>query len=278
MSYEAVPGNGPFYVDSRTLHAYVMPAHHFHKEYEIYYQEEGERVYFIGDSSYHVKPGDLVLVDAQTLHRTRNLTEESRRTLIHFVPGFIDGDSYPELLGAFGECPVLRLKLKQREPIERLLAVMLKEFGSEEYGSDLYCKLALSELLLVAGRLSREHQEDDLLAADPAARRISEAVRFINASFRAPLELTELAEQFHWSPSHFSRMFRQTTGFTFVEYVGHLRVREAQRLLTSTKLRMLAVAEEVGYESLTHFGRVFKGITGMTPTEYRRRWTHEEGY
>ncbi len=268
--YEAVPGGGGFFVDVRRLDDFRMPRHHFHEEYEVYYQMEGERLYWIGDRSYSMKPGDLVCIDVRTLHRTRKISESYVRGLVHFGEKFVEGAAR-ELLELFRGSPVIRLNVRQREPFDRLFGTMAREFERREAGWELYCRLALSELLLLATRLAAGQREEQQAAADPAIRQIEKALHFLSAQYRSPVTLAEAAAHLHWSPSHFSRMFVRATGFTFVEYVHQLRVLEAQRLLAGTKLRMLEIADAVGFDNLTHFGRVFKAVSGTTPTAYRRR-------
>ena len=54
-----------------------MPSKHYHDDYEIYYLLNGERYYFIENRTYHVKKGDIVLIDKYLLHRT--ITTEKYR-------------------------------------------------------------------------------------------------------------------------------------------------------------------------------------------------------
>ena len=75
-------------------------------------------------------------------------------------------------------------------------------------------------------------------------------MRFINTHFAEPVRLEELAEQFEISPAYLSRMFKEITGFSLVEYVNLVRVQEAQRLLATTRLKVIVIAEQVGFGSL----------------------------
>lgn len=95
-------------------------------------------------------------------------------------------------------------------------------------------------------------------------------MRYINTHFAEPLRLEELAERFEISPAYLSRMFKEITGFSLIEYINLVRVQEAQRLLTDTKMKVIAIAEQVGFGSLVQFGRVFRQITKTTPLRYRQ--------
>jgi transcriptional regulator GlxA family with amidase domain len=61
------------------------------------------------------------------------------------------------------------------------------------------------------------------------------------------------------------------TGFTVIEYLNYVRIRETKTLLTETDWPITRVAEKTGFDSIAHFGRVFKGITGRAPLQYRKQ-------
>lgn len=67
-----------------------------------------------------------------------------------------------------------------------------------------------------------------------------------------------------------SRFCKVATGFTFVEYVNSVRIKEAKHLLEQTTLKVNLIARKVGFGSVTHFGRVFKAVTGHAPLYYRK--------
>jgi len=57
---------------------------------------------------------------------------------------------------------------------------------------------------------------------------------------------------------------------SFIDYLNHVRILEAQKLLNETGMNITMVSEKVGFESSSHFGRVFKAISGISPTQYRK--------
>jgi two-component system, response regulator YesN len=59
------------------------------------------------------------------------------------------------------------------------------------------------------------------------------------------------------------------TGKTITEYITMIRMEEAKTLLKSTNLKILEVAEKVGYENSHYFSTIFKKNTGIHPQKYR---------
>ena len=66
--------------------------------------------------------------------------------------------------------------------------------------------------------------------------------------------LPELAQRFFISPYYLSRSFKMATGFSLgIEYINLTRVREAQRLLRETNLKVIVIAERTGFENHRSF-------------------------
>ena len=56
---------------------------------------------------------------------------------------------------------------------------------------------------------------------------------------------------------------------SFTEYLNNVRIKEARILLEKSDMRVIDIAEAVGYSSSCHFGRVFKSVVGDSPLGYR---------
>lgn len=68
----------------------------------------------------------------------------------------------------------------------------------------------------------------------------------------------------------FVEIFKQEYGMTPKEYVAVQRLETAKEMLTHTEQKVIDVAEQAGFSSLSTFNRYFKRKTGKTPTEYRK--------
>ncbi len=88
------------------------------------------------------------------------------------------------------------------------------------------------------------------------------------------LNLIRLAEMLSVSTHHLSYVIN--TGFqkNFFQYVNEFRVEYAQKLLkdSQSKLSILGIAYESGFNSKTSFNTTFKKITGQTPSEFKNKF------
>ncbi len=83
------------------------------------------------------------------------------------------------------------------------------------------------------------------------------------------LSLEALARQIGFSPYHFARLFRQTTGESPHQFVLRQRIEHAQHLLAEGRAPLAHVAVESGFADQSHLTRVFKRHLGLTPRAYR---------
>lgn len=268
-------GKAFFIGQEKHCRSFSMAKNHYHDAFEIYYILEGERYYFIKDRTYHIKKGDLVLIDMGELHRTLdtgrpayerilvNFKEEFLRKILEDSPGL-------DLLACFRRgTGVLRLNLSQQETVRAILVKMAGEDLKRAEGSDILLKALLTELLVFVCRIP-ESSSDRNPVSGPIHSKIQEIVSYINEHYTEDISLASISRSFFISTCYLSRVFKRVTGFNFIEYLNNVRVREAGRLLCGTRLSISDVSEKTGFESLTHFGRVFKAITGVSPLKYRK--------
>lgn len=99
---------------------------------------------------------------------------------------------------------------------------------------------------------------------------VTRAQAFIADNYSRQLSLDEVAMTCSVNPSYLSRVFHQSTGHTFTEYVNRTRVEHAKKLLITRPTALVyEIARELGFEDSAYFSRVFREITGTTPGTWR---------
>ena len=99
-------------------------------------------------------------------------------------------------------------------------------------------------------------------------RIVAKAKRYILDHYMERISLEQVAATINISPGYLSTIFRQSTGMCFTDYVTHVKIEQAKRLLRETNYKVYEVSEMLGYQNAYYFSKVFKKIVGMTPSEY----------
>jgi len=100
--------------------------------------------------------------------------------------------------------------------------------------------------------------------------RLRKVEDYVRENLAEEISVERLAELVELSPFHFSRVFKQATGMTPLQFVTRERITYAQQLIRETSRSLIEIALEVGYTSPSSFTKVFRRMTGVTPMEFRK--------
>jgi len=101
---------------------------------------------------------------------------------------------------------------------------------------------------------------------------ISRAEKYIAENFCDPnISMMSTAKHVGMSSAHFSTVFSQTLGRSFINYLTVMRIEKAKELLATSSMKLASIAMEIGYNEPNYFSHVFRKVEGITPKEYRSR-------
>jgi len=108
------------------------------------------------------------------------------------------------------------------------------------------------------------------------SQNIDEVVQLIRDRYQDPaLNSQYLADNIGMSSAYLSRIFKQAQGISIADYINHLRIEEAKRLLTQTDIKVMDLGAQLGVENMQYFFVRFKQATGFTPRQYRMQYKRE---
>jgi len=91
------------------------------------------------------------------------------------------------------------------------------------------------------------------------------------------ISLNSVAEHYSISASHLSKMFKEAFGVNFSVFVTEQKLIKAKELLLEdASLKVIEIANKLGYQNSPYFISIFKEKYGMTPTKYRKKHTNLE--
>ena len=148
-------------------------------------------------------------------------------------------------------------KTLEPEDTEKILA---------ESGRNMESTIAYAEKLV-----SQAIQLRDRNSGNKNRSILKTAVDFIDQHYmEEDMSLNKAANAANVSANHFSALFSQNMGQTFIEYLTSLRMDKAKEYLRCTGMRSSEIAGEVGYKDAHYFRYLFKKTQGMTPSDYRK--------
>jgi AraC-like DNA-binding protein len=99
---------------------------------------------------------------------------------------------------------------------------------------------------------------------------VTSVFQFIEARYRFPIGLADVARAVGRSPAYLTDLVRRETGRAVGQWIIERRMADARRLLLETEQGVGAVAEAAGYLDPRHFSAQFKRLHGTTPQAWRK--------
>lgn len=84
------------------------------------------------------------------------------------------------------------------------------------------------------------------------------------------LSLSSVAKGFFLNSSYLSRLFKQETGLSFIEFLTQKRIEKAVELFNNTDLKAYEIAVKVGIPEPKYFCMCFKKITGVSVNDFKK--------
>ena len=252
---------------------------HIHDELELFLVLSEHIKCVVNDKTYLVKPNTLLIFNSMDLHYV-SMTQPgvNDRYVVFFKPEYIEFLSSGEtnllecfLFRPFEDANVLPLTEHQADSLillmNRISNINALPPGSL-YGSDLYVKLYLAELLLKVNGIYRDYHKVGDIITHKNQGLIYNVINYIHQNYWAELSLDKLAARFLINKFYLCSLFKEVTGTTITQYLISCRMTRAKEFL----MRGCSVDEtcrQVGYNSLAHFSREFKRKYGMGPKQYQ---------
>ena len=110
---------------------------------------------------------------------------------------------------------------------------------------------------------------DDLANdSNPVIRR---AIDYMNKNLNLKLTLQQISSEAGYSPTYFTTLFKQETGYSPLSYFSHLKILKATEFLDYTKSKVKEISFFLGYADPYYFTKDFTKRMGMSPRQYRNR-------
>ncbi len=250
---------------------------HFHDEVELVHIWSGEILCRVDDAELVLTAGTTMVIGSRVIHRLMYRVPQAEVTYIQMNMEAITASLFPEY--ALLACILNRNAQKYDiapagSTVEHLFLSLLQELKTKPHLYDVAVKGCVYQMISHMCRVGMMHANADVVHQKDF-QRILPALLYAKEHYAQRITLDGLCHDLNMDKYHFCKQFKKTTGLTFFEYLGHLRLQNAEELLTSTDKSVTEIGLECGFASLQYFNRFFTEHKGYSPTAYRRMMGEE---
>ncbi|WP_167958352.1 AraC family transcriptional regulator [Anaerosporobacter faecicola] len=235
----------------------------------------GKGKYLIQGEEYAVEAGDILFLDAKTKHH--NIVTDVKNPMVEFFVGFSDIQFYdmPENSIEFGVNPkIMHMKTHMKQEVNKICYEMLAEYQSGQPGKEFMMKAYMSQLLIqiVRGLLVKvKKMEDTSYETYNRSYAVRRIINYLNENYEQRISLEQIAHNMYLSPVYISKIFKEETGESPINYLIKIRLERAKEFLqTSNGSSIKNIAKQVGYDDVYHFSKLFKKYYGISPLYYKK--------
>ena len=234
----------------------------------------GRGTIVLQDRQYPVGPGTLVSVLPWQISDVVAVEEPLQYYLLTYYFDNVNmavkalgqaGRTPLHLMEDMAAAPVAQCTPRETDELRLLLERLRQESGqSADPLGELYIANKLAEVVITFLRLGQARRQTGSRAIEK-----SDILHYMYTHLGEKLTLAQLSRQFFLSESAISAYITQTTGLSFFDLLGEMRIGRSISFLLYTDLTMEQLAEILGFVDSSHISKVFSARLGMKASQFR---------
>lgn len=250
---------------------------HFHKFLELLYCIHGRYDIMVNGHNYECECGDFVIIHTMEPHLTRPVDKGCQLLCVQFDLSVLD-NNFSSVYESQFLLPFIRgmasykqhIRTQRGTMLESILSELLIEYQQKKPGYEMCIRGNFLRLFTYLIR-NKYIEIVDTLFDNEDLDRIRPVIDYLEKEIKNDLTVSQAAAKSCMSYYHFCRLFKKVTGKTFVEYQNFVRIKKAEKLLTTTSMTITDIAYHTGFGSVAYFNRIYKRETGQSPMCYRKK-------
>lgn len=256
---------------------------HCHEEIEMILNDCGKCRYTVSGDDIDLEFGDILVIMPWVLHSFRLETKKDYFLAATYLISLdmvnnhtvdVCGSRYlmPMLGRKCNDYCVIRFNSEHYGEFKSIALQLFDVYYEHEEFFELKIKSLINDLLHKLLRYgfikitSQTPESNDV-------RIVRRVVDYISENYMENITLAGLAELVNLSETGLSRLFRNITGMSCIDYVIEYRLAKAKGFLRTTDKPIIEVAYDTGFNNISYFNRTFKKHCGQTPSEFRKMKT-----
>ncbi len=256
--------------------------YHDHDHTELAYILSGKGRYLVNGNEFDVDTGDLIICNPGVKHK--QLLTNPKEPSMKFITGFTNYHfkDMPanSLLLKNGGC-ILHTTAELRQELYKHCYAMLTEEENNQVGRYFMLKTHLMQMLLLIMReiadVEKTEQKGCSFETYNKIYAVNRIINYLNENYNHKISLEKIAHNMYLSPVYISKIFKEETGESPINYLIKIRLEKAKEILQTNDAGSIKdIASQVGYDDVYHFSKLFKKYYGISPLYYRKKTTVQD--
>ncbi len=98
---------------------------------------------------------------------------------------------------------------------------------------------------------------------------VKKALCYMENNYKTQLRIDEVADHLLITPNYLSRILKEETGLSFLNWLNQYRVKQSEKLLSDPTMKIYEISDMVGFTDYRYFNKVFKKFKKISPREFR---------
>lgn len=246
---------------------------HWHNSLEVLYIASGKMDTGINNAIYHLKRGDLIIINSGDIHFTR--CRDYAKIYVLQVPypllnTHIPNYDYVRFQDSDGS--VVFSNPAKVDELSRLMIQMYEITLEQKPGYTLLFSSKLYQFLSIL--FQRYHTDISSRTKQKSDRnliRLEQVMNYVKSHYTQPISLEDAAQILSLNPEYFCRYFKKYMGMTFLEYVNSIRLYHIHQDLLNTNYSVSELMDRHGFTNYKLFSKMFRNTYGCPPGMFRKQ-------
>lgn len=251
-------------------------APHWHNSQEIIIPLEENYTVIIKDTTYHLEPGDILLIPPGEIH-SLEAPQNGARFIFLFELNLFSQLTDFSSTRSFLNKPIHITSTICPDIYEKEISFIM-QLADYYWGESSTKQLHIYGCLLEFYACFTDYLMNSDIPSSPDRTanpkntlvNLNLVIDFMKTHYSEKITLDTVAQMSCLSKYYFARAFKQYTGYTYTEYLDLLRVKAAESLLKDSTIPISNIAITCGYFTVSSFNRSFLKRNGCTPTKFRQ--------
>ena len=261
---------------------------HYHENFSIWYNLNGEYKMYFNGKTIRCTPGTLIFMPPFATHAMDTKNTDLKKTeliSISFPRNALCNRKTPVYPLAYNKIVCGRMVTPlcihfdgaEKSEADKLFSQALAEYNKR---SDMHRTRIFENTDAIINLLLLHSEKSMTPSALTLARKRSDDISKIAVdiflNFKNPPSLSQSAKELGLTERGFRKLFKSITNTTYRDFTKAIRAMEAVKLLKFTSKSIAEIADECGYADNSHLTKAFLKLFGSPPLQLRREMIENE--